>query len=106
MKAFAINHILTGTHITHDWWSGYNFWGDDELLWTEEIHNHGERDFGIGKNRISNIEHAWPQMKNQIKNIYNIIPKTNFIYYFRKAEFRLNICKKKMEKKRRYLPKY
>ena len=25
LKLFAMNHILPGTHITHDGWAGYNF---------------------------------------------------------------------------------
>ena len=44
-------------------------------------------------------------MKNQIKNIYNIIPKTNFIYYFREAEFRLNLSKKPDSQKEKYFKK-
>ena len=44
-------------------------------------------------------------MKNQIKNIYNIIPKTNFIYYFREAEFRLNLSKKTDSQKENYFKK-
>lgn len=105
LKKFAVNHILPGTHITHDGWRGYNFWGDDELLCTEEIHDHGGGDFGTGKNSTSNIEHTWSHMKNQIKNIYNIIPKTNFIYYFREAEFRLNLSKKTDSQKENYFKK-
>ena len=29
-----------------------------------------------------------------IKNIKNIIPQDNYIYFIRECEFRLNICKK------------
>ena len=92
-------HILPGTHITHDGWRGYNFWGDDDLLCTEEVHNHAHGDFGFGINSTSHIEHTWAHMKNQIKNIYNIIPKTNFIFYFREAEFRLNLCQETDQRK-------
>ena len=99
LKIFAMNHIEPGTHITHDGWTGYTFWGDDDLLCTEEVHNHGGGDFGVGVHSTSNIEHTWAQMKNKILSIYNIIPKNHFIYFFREAELRLSIAKLTNEKK-------
>ena len=69
LENFTINHILPGTHITHHGWAGYNFWGDDELVCTEEIHHHGGGDFGEGEYSTSHIEHSWAQMKSKIKSI-------------------------------------
>ena len=34
----------------------------------------------IGKNNKNHIEQTWSYIKNQIKNIYNIIHQINFIY--------------------------
>ena len=45
-------------------------------------------------------------MKNQIKNIYNIIPKTNFIYNFREAELRFNLSIKMDSQKEKYFKKF
>ena len=100
-----MNHILPGTHISHDGWAGYNFWGDDELFCTEEVHNHGGGDFGVGDHITSKIEHIWAQMKKKITSIYHIIPKKNFIYFFSEAELRLNMSKFSDEKKEKSFKK-
>ena len=81
LKLFAMNHILPGTHISHDGWAGYNFWGDDELLCSEEVHNHGGGDFGVGDHSTSNIEHTWAQWRKKLP-LYIILyqKKISFIF--------------------------
>ena len=48
----------------------------------------------MGSHSTSHIEATCSHLKSQITNIYNIIPKTNYIYFIKEAEFRLNICKR------------
>ena len=48
LKIFVYNHIVPGTHIIHDGWSGYIFLNDDDSVYTEEEHNHGAGNFGHG----------------------------------------------------------
>jgi len=48
----------------------------------------------LGSHSTSHIEATCSHLKSQITNIYNIIPKTNYIYFIKEAEFRLNICKR------------
>jgi hypothetical protein len=60
------------------------------LTWN---YNHGAGNFWLGSHSTSYIESTWSHLKAQITNIYNILPKTNYIYYIKEAEFCLNICK-------------
>ena len=99
LKKFVVNHIEPGTKITHDDWSSYSFLDDDDSVWDHEIHIQGGRDFGFGDSSTSHIESTWANLKSKIKNIYNIIPHQNFIYFLREAEFRINISKKSDTKK-------
>lgn len=64
-----------------------------------EIYNHGAGNFGTGVNSTAHIENTWANLKNTIKNIYNIIPISNYIYFIRECEFRININKKAVEEK-------
>ena len=69
------------------------------------MHNHGGGDFGVGDHITSKIEHIWAQMKKKITSIYHIIPKKNFIYFFREAELRLCMSKFSDEKKEKCFKK-
>ena len=40
IKKFFFNHIMAGTHITHDGWQGYSFLRGYDSVWTDEEHNH------------------------------------------------------------------
>jgi hypothetical protein len=91
---FVNNHIEAGTTILTDSWAGYSFLDSYNSVWLHEIYNHGAGNFGIGFHSTLHLEVTWSHLKSQITNIYNIIPKTNYIYFIREAEFRLNICKK------------
>ena len=94
LEIFVNNHIEAIITILTDGWAGYSFLDSDNSVWAHEIYNHGAGNFGIGSHSTSHIEVTWSHLKSQITNIYNIIPKTNYIYFIREAEFRLNICKK------------
>ena len=99
LKTFIINHIVPGTHIVTDGWPSYDFLDGYDSVWTHEIHLHAQGDWGYGEHSTSKIEVTWSRIKNQITSIYNIIPKTNYIYYIREAEFRFNICKRNNSEK-------
>lgn len=106
LKIFVTNHIAPGTKIVTDGWLGYSFLDDDDnSVWEHEIHHHGGGDFGFGSNSTSHIENCWANLKYQIKSIYNKIPKANFIFFLREAEFRLFVSKKNNEKKLEYFKK-
>ena len=94
LEIFVKNHVESGTTIVADGWAGYSFLESDNSVWPHEIYNHGAGNFGLGLHSTSHIEVTWSHLKSQITNIYNIIPKTNYIYFIKEAEFRLNICKK------------
>lgn len=93
IKKFFLNHIMAGTHITHDGWQGYCFLKNDDSVWTDEEHNHGHGDFGHGKCSTSHIENYWSRLKGEIEKIYGIMPKLDTIYYIREMEFRLDMEK-------------
>ena len=38
LKIFFQNHIILGTHITHDSWAAYSFLDDEDSVWTDESH--------------------------------------------------------------------
>ena len=60
IKIFVQNHILPGSHITHDGWDGYSFLdNNDESVWTHETHNHALGDFGYGLSSTIHIEQFW-----------------------------------------------
>ena len=60
IKIFVQNHILPGSHITHDGWAGYSFLdNNDESVWTHETHNHALGDFGYGLSSTSHIKQFW-----------------------------------------------
>lgn len=48
----------------------------------------------MGELSTSHIENTWAYLKASLKNIYNIIPKSNYVYFIRECEFRINIHKK------------
>ena len=88
MKKFVINHIIPGTHLTHDNWAGYTFLDDEDSVPTHESHTHGHGDFGFGFQSKSDIEQYWGRIKSILKKIYTLIPKEGIIYYVKEAEFR------------------
>lgn len=100
LKIFVQNHIEPGTHITHDGWAGYNFLEDpDESVWTHEIHIHGGGDFGYGDASTSHIEHTWAHLQEITRSMYGNTKSNNWLYFFREAEFRLNISKRSSKEK-------
>ena len=100
LEIFSKNHIEPGTLVATDGWSGYRFLDNpDSSVWEHEIHNHGAGDFSYGERSTSHIEHTWNNIKQEIKLIYGSTPHKNFIYFFREAEFRLNISKKSNKEK-------
>lgn len=99
IRIFITNHIAPGTHIITDGWPSYNFLDGYESVWKHEIHNHSLGNWGFGDHSTSHIEGTWSLLKKEISSIYNIIPKSNYIYYIREAEFRLNINKKSIKEK-------
>ena len=88
LKCFVKNHIIPGTHLTHDQWPAYSFLDDEDSVWTHECHSHGHGDFGLGLHSTSHIEQYWGRIKSLIKKIYTVIPKDGIIYYVKEAEFR------------------
>ena len=99
LKIFISNHIAPGTHIVTDGWPTYDFLDGYDSFWTSEKHLHAQGVRGYGEHSTSKIEVTWSHIKNQITSIYNIIPKSNYIYYIREAEFRFNICKRNNSEK-------
>ena len=99
LKTFITNHITPGTHIVTDGWQSYDFLDGYDSVWTHEKHLHAQGVWGSGEHSTSKIEVTWSHIKNEITSIYNIIPKSNYIYYIREAEFRLNICKRNNSEK-------
>lgn len=57
---------------------------------TDAVHNHGHGDFGHGQNSTSHIEQYWSQLKANIHQMYNIVPKSNINLYIRESEFRIS----------------
>ena len=80
LEIFMKNHIAPGTIIPTDICSGYTFLDRDDSVWEHETYNHGAGNFGQGYHSTSNIEQTWAHIKNEIKNLYNILPKDNYIY--------------------------
>ena len=100
LSIFVKNHILLDTVIVTDGWSGYSFLDDQEnSVWEHEVHHHRAGDFGYGSHSTSHIEHTWNSLKQEIKLIYGSLHNTNFVYFLREAEFRLNLCKRSNEEK-------
>ena len=87
LEIFVNNHIEAIITILTDGWAGYSFLDRDNSVWAHEIYNHGAGNFGIGSHSTSHIEVTWSHLKSQITNIYNIIPKTNYIYFIKKLNF-------------------
>jgi hypothetical protein len=54
-----------------------------------EVHSHGEGDFGFGLSSTSHVEALWNQLKYKIKKLYSSIPSINYLYFLRKAEWRI-----------------
>jgi len=50
-------------------------------------------DFGEGLDSTSHIEQLWQHLKQNIKEIYKLIPMKNFILFLREAEWRRNYSK-------------
>ena len=81
LEIFVKNHVELGTTIVTDGWAGYSFLESDNSVWPHEIYNHEAGNFGLGSHSTSHIEVTWSYLKSLITNIYNIIPKTNYIYF-------------------------
>lgn len=100
LNIFVTNHIEPGTHIITDGFSSYAFLDNEDVsVWTHEAHSHARGDWGSGSSSTSHIEHTWAHLIEQVKLIYGNIKSYNWIYFFKEAEFRLNICKKKDDEK-------
>ena len=69
----------------------YNFLDNADSEIQHLVHNHGHGDFGYGQNSTSHIEQYWSQLKSIIRQMYNIVPKSNINLYVREAEFRISI---------------
>ena len=76
LELFMKNHILPGSHITHDGWFVYSFFdNEDDSVWTHERYTHGNGDFGYGQSSTSHIEQFWSQLKGIIKKSIISFPK-------------------------------
>ena len=91
MKKFVETYIENGNTIITDAWRSYNFLDNEESEIHHIVHNHGHGDFGHGQNSTSHIEQYWSQLKANIHQMYNIVPKSNINLYIRESEFRISI---------------
>lgn len=99
LSEFVYSNFFEGTHFVHDSWLGYNFFNNN-LNYTHEVHVHGGGDFGNGLHSTSHIENYWAQFKKLLARIYGMIPKKNYVLYFREIEFRINMSYKNIEQKK------
>ena len=91
IKKIINAHIKTGNHIISDAWAAYNWLDNPFSGYIHSKHNHGHSDFGLGLESTSHFEGLWVQLKNNIRNIYYVIPEDNFLLFLRESEFRRNI---------------
>ena len=63
-------------------------------FWTVPVHGYGN--FGYCSHSMSHIEQFWGKLRQTIKKIYQIFPKSVFISYIREMEFKYFLSKKNM----------
>ena len=91
MKKIIGAHVQKGNIIVSDNWGGYRWLDEVNSGYFHSTHTHSLGNFGSGTDSTSHIEQLWAHLKLIIKKIYNIIPKNNFIYFLREAEYRRNL---------------
>ena len=93
MKKIIERLVPKGNRIVTDNAICYNFLTNVDSGYNHLIHTHGHGDFEDGIDSTSHIEQLWKHLKQLITEIYNIIPRNNFVLFLGEAEWRRNFSK-------------
>ena len=102
LKQFITRNVAKGNFIITEGWAGYNFLDSNDSGYTRKRHDHGDSDFGYGRESTSHIESIWAQIRAKLKEIYHSIPHRNFMKFVREIEFKIKIRDKSYSEKIQY----